>query len=178
MLLTDNNIKAELSDAYLHAVAARAGIGCEVSGRHSDGAGVDATLRARERFQAESILTHFTIEIQLKATSQAVKPNAVGRYPFVLEVEHYNKLRDPGNQALHLLVILFLPPDPNHWLGHSPEGLTSRRCAYWTSLRDAPPCANETSQTVYLPEINLFNVEGLRGIMARRSLGGWINHEL
>lgn len=50
MILTPNNIKAELSYAYLHAVAARGGLECVVAGRHSDGAGVDAILRARERF--------------------------------------------------------------------------------------------------------------------------------
>ena len=47
--MTENNIKAELSYAYLHAVAARASFGCESSGRHSDSAGVDAYLRIKER---------------------------------------------------------------------------------------------------------------------------------
>jgi hypothetical protein len=50
VLLSENNIKSELSYAYLHAVAARAGLGCHATDRHTDGAGVDAVLRARERF--------------------------------------------------------------------------------------------------------------------------------
>ena len=40
MPLTENDVKAELSYAYLHAVAARAGFGCEVANRHSDNVGV------------------------------------------------------------------------------------------------------------------------------------------
>lgn len=42
--LTPENIESELSYAYLHAVAARAGVGCKVSNRHDDNAGVDAEL--------------------------------------------------------------------------------------------------------------------------------------
>ena len=35
-LLPPIEIESELSYAYLHAVAARAGMSCEVSGRHTD----------------------------------------------------------------------------------------------------------------------------------------------
>ena len=41
-MLTEQNIEAELSYAYLHAVASRAGFSCEYRNRHLDGAGVDA----------------------------------------------------------------------------------------------------------------------------------------
>ena len=49
MLLTENNIKAELSYAYLHAVASRAGCEAVVSGRHRDSAGVDQAVAIIER---------------------------------------------------------------------------------------------------------------------------------
>jgi len=54
-MLTMQNVESELSYAYLHAVASRAQIICECTGRHSDEAGVDAVLRvkgklARDRF--------------------------------------------------------------------------------------------------------------------------------
>ncbi|MGH7222956.1 MAG: DUF4365 domain-containing protein, partial [Gemmataceae bacterium] len=70
MLLSPNNIEAELSYAYLHAVASRAGFACEEGNRHEDGIGVDAKLRIKERFSPESILTNFTVDVQLKATTQ------------------------------------------------------------------------------------------------------------
>lgn len=69
MLLTENNIKAELSYAYLHAVASRAECEAVVSGRHRDSAGVDAVISAKERFAPDSIYTDFSIDVQLKATS-------------------------------------------------------------------------------------------------------------
>ncbi len=94
MLLSDNDIKAELSHAYLHAVASRAGFECWITGRHSDHAGIDAVIRAKERFSAESVFTDFPLEIQLKATSQ--EPiHKDGRYSFVLPVEHYDKTAPP-----------------------------------------------------------------------------------
>jgi hypothetical protein len=38
-MLTEQNIEAELSYAYLHAVASRAGFSCEYTPRHADAAG-------------------------------------------------------------------------------------------------------------------------------------------
>lgn len=177
-LLTQDNIKSELSYAYLHAVASRAGVACEVAGRHSDGAGVDAVVRAKERFDVLSLLTQFTVEIQLKATCAEPKTDGRDRYPFVLKVDHYDKLRDTETGAQQILVVLFLPPDESRWLAHSDEGLIARRCAYWVSLRGAPPSGNDARQTVYIPRSNLFSAEGLRSVLTTRSLGGWIDHEL
>lgn len=178
MLLNENNIKAELSYAYLHAVAARAACSASEGDRHSDGAGVDAIIRAKERFAADSILTHFTIEVQLKATSEEPPIDDRGRYSFSLLLDHYNKLRDTETQAQLILVVLFLPPDPELWLNHADDCLISRRCAYWVSLRGAPESRNKTRQTILVPRRNHFSSEGLRSVMARVSRGEKINYEL
>jgi hypothetical protein len=69
MLLTENDIKAELSYAYLHAVASRAGCAAVWTDRHTDGTGVDAVVRVRQRFADDSQYTNFSIDVQLKATS-------------------------------------------------------------------------------------------------------------
>lgn len=42
--LSPRNIESELSYAYLHAVAASAGVDCGIATRHEDNAGVDARL--------------------------------------------------------------------------------------------------------------------------------------
>jgi hypothetical protein len=65
---------------------------------------------------------------------------------------------------LKLLVVLFLPADAASWLEHSEEALVARRGAYWVSLWDAPPSANRTGQTIYLPRCNVLSVKGLRRI--------------
>src|SRR5262249_16935713 len=159
---TLNNIKAELSYAYLHAVASRGGIECVVAGRHSDGAGVDAFLKAKERFSPGSIFTDFSVEVQLKATSAKPSLDPSARYSFALKLHHYDKLRAQEIHAQRILVVLFLPEDQSLWLSHSADGLVTRRCAYWVSLWGAPASPNDTSQTVYIPRSNLFSVESLR----------------
>lgn len=177
MLLTQNNIKSELSYAYLHAIASRAGCAVGNVDRHTDGTGVDAVVRARQQFHAESIFTHFSIDIQLKATSNAPPPDSKGRLPFELSLEHYNKLRLRERQAELILVVLYLPSDEAHWITHSVEGLTTRKCAFWVGLRGAPDSSNKSSQTIYIPAKNLFSVEGLLDILTRVSLGQLIEYE-
>ena len=70
MLLSMNEMEAELSYAYLHAVASRAGFACEIAGRQSDRAGIDARVHVKERLAPNASFTDFSIEIQLKATSR------------------------------------------------------------------------------------------------------------
>lgn len=162
MPLTENDIKAELSYAYLHAIAARAGFGCEVAGRHGDNAGVDAYIRVKERLAANAILTNFAFEVQLKATSK-VPALETERFSYWMDdVARYDELRERSGPMPKMLVVLFLPPDATQWLEHSEEMLVTRRCAYWVSLWNAPASANKSGQTIYLPQRNLLSVEGLR----------------
>jgi hypothetical protein len=170
MLLTQQNIESELSYAYLHAVASRAGFECTVAGRHSDGAGIDAVLRVKELFGEGSFLTSFTIDVQLKAT--IAEPSLHnGQYSFPLDVEHYDKLRSTSHAAVLLLVVLFLPADTGEWLTHSEDQLIARRCSYWVSLRGAPPSANTERQTIYIPKVNCLSVDALRSLAAQISRG-------
>jgi hypothetical protein len=177
MLLTENNIKAELSYAYLHAVASRAGCAAVVGDRHSDGAGVDAVIRAKQRFAPESVFTQFTVEVQLKATIDELSLDARDRFAYSLTLDHYNKLRDLERQAQLILILLLLPPDSEQWLTQSADCLVARRCAYWVSLRGAPASPNDTRQTIYIPSTNLFSVASLRSVMARVSRNQLINYE-
>lgn len=55
--LTFANIESELSYAYLHAIAANAGVACAVTGRHLDNVAVDAMLTGWGPFQGGGPLT-------------------------------------------------------------------------------------------------------------------------
>lgn len=79
--MTENNIMSELSYAYLHTVAARAGFGCKLGGRIDDDASVDAFVRVNEKMAPDSNLWNFDFEIQLKATKQALTETE-GRYSY------------------------------------------------------------------------------------------------
>src|SRR6266849_8785665 len=109
MPMSENDVKAELSYAYLHAVASRAGMACAAASRLSDVEGVDARLHVKERLAPPPAYTEFTLDVQLKATSQASVLQQ-GRYSFWLEPRSlYNKLRSVDSMNRKLLVVLFLP---------------------------------------------------------------------
>jgi hypothetical protein len=113
----------------------------------------------------------------LKATSDKAVLDERGRFSYSLRLDHYNKLRDPERHSALVLVVLFLPQDPDHWLVHTADGLLARRCAYWVGLRGAAETPNRTSQTVYVPSENLFSIEGLRTVLTRASRGDLIDYE-
>ena len=171
MPLTDNDIKAELSYAYLHAVAARAGFGCEYTGRHSDNAGVDAYVRVRESLAQNAVNTKFVFEVQLKASSKPAILES-GRYSFWLdEVARYDNLRLRTSPLPTLLVVLFLPEDSSLWLHHNEDMLIARRCAYWVSLWDAPPRAATRADRRYISHRQTFS----RSPDCERWQGGWLS---
>lgn len=167
--LSPNNIEAELSYAYLHAVAAKAGVGCKVGSRHDDNAGIDAELTGWGPFPGGGYLEEVDLKIQLKATVKA--PAIAGEHwSYSLQgIQRYDDLRNEAFGTPRILVVLFLPDDPNQWLHHTEDALTLRRCAYWVSLRGAEPSNNQTAQTVYLPKAQRFDPDGLQALMARLS---------
>jgi hypothetical protein len=165
-----------LSYAYLHAVASKAGFSCEYRNRHLDGAGVDATITEDgRRLAADSVLTSFSVDVQLKATYQDL-PEQDGRLSYVLAVSHYDKLRLEEVASPRLLVVFRLPRNPDEWLHISEDALVAKRCAYWVSLRGAPASANRENQTVYVPRQNLLSHQGLFTLMARFSRLEVIRH--
>lgn len=168
-MLSEQNIEAELSYAYLHAIATRGGFACSDTNRHLDDAGVDAQVQEDGRqLAADSVHTSFTLHVQLKAT-RLTPVEQSGRFSFNLKVGQYNRLRETRLAAPRIMVVLFLPVDPSEWLRHSEDSLIAKRCAYWVSLRGAPPSPNETTQTVYIPRNQVLSVDALTAIMTRCS---------
>lgn len=165
--LSSLNIEAELSYAYLHAIAAHAGVSCEVAGRHDDDAGVDARLTASGPFSGDGYRCEVDIKVQLKATIKA--PARVGdSLAYCLQgIKRYDELRSLNYSTPWVLVVLFLPAERDRWLTHSEDALSLRRCAYWVSLRGAPASKNRTSQTVYLPRSQRFDATSLTSLMSQ-----------
>ena len=165
--MTENDIMAELSYAYLHAVAARAGFGCKVGSRMDDGASVDAFVRVNKRIDPTSVLWNFDFEVQLKATKQTLSETD-GRFSYFMKgVDRYDRLREPGSPLPKLLVVLILSSDPAQWLTLDENSLIARRCAYWVSLKGAPVSDNGTGQTIAVPRTQILSVEGLRNVALR-----------
>jgi hypothetical protein len=134
-----------------------------------DDVGVDAQIHEDGRLLApDSIHTSFALHIQLKAT-RLTPLEQDGRFSFTLPVRQYNRLRETRLASARILVVLYLPSDPSDRLTHSEEALVARPCAYWASLRGAPPSANDVAQTVYIPRRQVLSVDALTEIMVRCS---------
>lgn len=163
------DVESELSYAYLHAVAASAGMSCKEGNRHEDNRGVDATVRAWGPFPGGGRITDLMLDIQLKATwQQPIETDTHISYD-LRGIHRYEQLRKPTVTPHRFLVVLFLPAQNSEWLIHSVDQLVLRRCAYWVSLRNAPATTNSTAVTVHLPKNQHFGPDALRNLAARLS---------
>jgi len=179
MTISLNDTEAELSYAYLHAVASQAGFTCSYSNRLEDSYRIiDARVGAGVKPDPTSILEDFEIEIQLKATSKELN-NSSGKisYPFK-GIKQYDKLRSEVTGGRKFLILLQLPEDHKEWLNVSEEQLLLKGVAYWVSLRGAPKSTNETTQTIYIPTQNILTVDSLKNLMIRISKKEIIKYEL
>lgn len=169
MSISRQDIEAELSYAYVHAVSAAAGFECCVAERIADKNGIDARVNAYDQPPDGDRLTDFSIAVQLKA-SYVELPTSDGKLSYgSLKVAQYDKLRKEKVEPDRFLVLLRLPPDRTRWLRVTAEQLIAEKCAYWVSLRGAAPSANPTTQTIYVPTANLLDVDGLKTLMDRVS---------
>lgn len=148
------DIESELSYAYLHAVAAKAGMSCKQGDRHDDGAGVDAEINYRG-MTSHPYKRHVQLNIQLKATIKSVGTDPDYLSYFVQGEKRFEKLRTDDSDIYKILVVLFLPSDPSSWLSCTPDELILKKAAYWVCLYGASASSNPTGQTVYVPKVNL-----------------------
>jgi hypothetical protein len=164
--LSKNDVEAELSYAYLHAVAAKAGIACRAADRHEDNKGIDAQLIANGQWPGAT-LEEVTLRIQLKATKKQPTDSGTHLSYWLKELKRFDDLRSETISVPRILVVLFLPEDPASWLGHSETELALRRCAYWVSLRGAPAASTDTGVNVKMPKAQLFSPGALEGLVER-----------
>lgn len=172
MPISDNDRKSELSYAYLHGVAAQAACECHISQRLSDNQAIDARLHAAGVYAPAPSLKYFDILVQLKATSQqlpVVKRNKRNCWSFRLEKSQYDKMRTTDVKNLWILVLLIVPDSSRNWLRTSTQALTLKKCAYWVSLREAPPPPDgpDDKLTIYIPQRNRFTPEALQKLLVR-----------
>lgn len=127
-MLSEQDIEAGLSYAWLHLIASRAGFSCAASQCSVDNVGVDATIREHgRRLSHDSMLTSFAVDIQLKATRRELPEDTErDHFSFVLSVvPHYNQLRSAQGLP-RFLVVLRLPSSAEEWLQVTDEGLIAR----------------------------------------------------
>ncbi len=154
-LLTDNQRKAEMSYAYVSALAARAGYTLQ-RGPDPDTDSVDATIRSGSP-------NRDVIDLQLKTT--AVPDEKSDGLHFRLKRKNYNDMVMPRTVPL-LLVVLELPSNESEWMDCTPERLIIRKCGWWLSLAGRD-CVDAESRTVVIPRSQRIGSSGLAPLFAR-----------
>lgn len=152
--------EAELSKAYVAAVAAAAGYVTSVQNLDRDG--IDLQIRAGGSMRP-------SLDIQLKATIN-LGDATNGAFRFPLKRRNYDLLREQ-TMIPRILVILDLPKNAEDWLSVTAEELVMRRCAYWASLADRPESDNKESVTISVQNKNRFDIEGLKALMQQSRRG-------
>lgn len=153
-ILTDNDRKAELSFAYLAALAAHAGYTCQ-RGPQPDVASVDATIRSGDAGGTQ-------FDVQLKATS--VPDRGADGLRFRLSKKSYNDLVADRMTPL-VLIVLELPPVDADWLECTVEYVVLPRCGWWASLSGHEPTEGAT-KTIVIPQEQRIGASGLAPLMA------------
>jgi len=164
--LTRNHQQEALCRGYVHAVAARAGVGTTVP---TPDYGIDLALRAIERIGERRRDAGVQLDLQLRSTTRALVFDTEVRYD--IDVPTYESLRT-APPIPRILVLLVLPEAEERWLSQSPEELVIRRCAYWTSLRGAEAPTTTASVRITIPRSQVFSVEAIQTWMRRLAQGG------
>ncbi len=151
-----------VSRAYIHAIAARCGLGC--SFRDFD-YGIDLAVHAIRRVGRRYVEAGFPLDIQAKSTTAAVVTPTQVLYD--MEVQAYDDLRDPAVGCPRILVLLVMPEEESAWTDQNEDHLLLRKYAYWTSLKGMPATTNTATIRVAVPRANVFSVDALTRIMEK-----------
>lgn len=143
--------------AYVMAVASAAG--CSTVIPENDLDSIDITLFRRSPTSANR---RPTLDMQLKTTAKRRMPSSPA-FSHVLSIKNYDDLRATNVSSPRILLVVVVPPSVDRWVKHSDTQLLLRRCAYWTSLHNAPAVATQ-SRTVYLQRTQVFDVATLNDI--------------
>lgn len=159
MPLLTNDIESELSYAYLHAVASKAGLSCTSANRHGDNYTIDAQVDYFAPIP-DTYRTDVSLRVQLKATINKGTETATSISYLFRGRNQYDRLRTNAGEPHRILVVMFLPRDSAEWLVCSPDELIVKHTAYWVCLYGANSIDSE-STTIRLPKANLLTPENL-----------------
>lgn len=155
-----SHMKERLSQAYVSAVAARAGV--KLTGRDVTEYGVDGYFqRIRRLPNGKYKETGSIIQCQIKATSTAFIRN--GFVVYDMKVDAYNKLVDVESDDPPTVFILYaIPPEDkvDTWLQQDSEKLTMQRCCYWDLIQSSTT-ANKEWKRIEIPSEQRFTPEAL-----------------
>jgi hypothetical protein len=139
--------KEQLSVAFVHAIATRAGY--TIGGWKVDKDGVDVTLRHGG----------LLVDMQLKCTCSPTQTQA--GYTHSLDTKTYDKLRERDRSAPGYLGLVIAPKDVEEWVRHDPKELMLACHGYWARIQDREDPANGETKSITLPEFQVLDANAM-----------------
>ena len=161
-MTTIQNIKENLSIAYVRAIAAKAGV--NISKPEND-YGIDLTLKEVTSIQRPDGTKRFiesgvAIDVQLKCSHNIeVKKDFI---IYDLEAKTYNDLIIKEVNTQRILIVLKIPKNEAEWILQDEKRLEIRHCAYWISLHGKEQIKNNSSKRIEIPVTQKFTPEALK----------------
>jgi len=174
-MLPDNDIKEELSKAYVQAICSMAGYGHGFDPRDL---GVDIIIKdIKKRLVSNRIVySGYNLGIQLKSTTISNCRENATHIAYDLRNKNYNDLADTDVGTKRILVLFILPNDKPSWLVQDIQSLILKKCAYWFYLEGQSFVVdNDSTTAIHIPKENLFSIRKLRSIMDAIKSGANLN---
>ncbi len=147
-MITKQHRQEQLSRAYVHAVAAHAGLIFEPA---TTDYGVDGSIRFIQKREGRRFVCGHSLDVQLKATTNWVFETDDVIYD--VEAKTYNDLVDRFNEPRGtpmVLILMCLPKDEVEWLSITTEQLILRHCCFWCRVGGAKT-NNTATQRIRIP---------------------------
>lgn len=170
-MLPDNNIKENLSFAYVKIIASMTGRVFEE--RHQD-FGNDGQIVDIQYHDNQISENGINLDVQIKSTSNFdVKDNFV---IYQLRNKNYNDLASNTTITPRILILFCIPKDKEEWILQNHDLLELRKCTYWYSLKGFPKKEKKDSRTIIkISKDNIFSVENLNRIFDKIKRGEDLN---
>ncbi|NJK32837.1 MAG: DUF4365 domain-containing protein [Deltaproteobacteria bacterium] len=175
-MLTDNDIKEELSLAYVRAVASVAGYAVEETRRDRDS--IDLNIVGRGPIGGGAVHSP-VLGVQLKATVLAqnkaskklprTDPQSNDSFSFSLKHKNYIDLTASITLIPRILVVYVMPENRDEWVTCSDDSLILRHTAYWCSLRGLPVPNTTTRKQVRISRQQTFNASTIAMLLSKIS---------
>ncbi|MFT0899513.1 DUF4365 domain-containing protein [Candidatus Methanoprimaticola sp. MG2] len=159
-----NQIKEELSFAYLRQICAYIGAGIEYAGKQMDNSGVDVII-SLPRGEGHPIPLH--LDVQLKGTSTP-KYDREGHLAYKIDKKLFDDLSSKKKCSPWLLFVLILPQDVEGWISIEEKELIARGSMLWYDATGQVTKPNKKNITVKIPLSNKVDENSLYHLLIKQ----------
>lgn len=163
-MLDTNSYKEELSFAFAHLIAVKAGFTLEKITRDNDS--IDCTIRYNGKLDERLKWSSPQLHIQLKCTS---RPRWIrGNLAFLLKEKNYTDLIQES--CLSRILVVLVTNHPTNRIKSFNKYQIANGSAYWIHLEGLPPISTrKKTKLIHIPCSNIFNQHSLYEMMVKIS---------